>query len=172
MTTRLMAPPLSRKAIENFASYVRQELGMGNELYIPIIKIIEHIIPQMDETFQVVTLYEDEMFGEYANYCPQTNTLSIRQDVYLAACNDDPRHRFTIAHELGHYFMHDESTRFSRCPRNATIPSYRDPEWQANVFASSFLMPKDLIRGMSANEIVTSCKTSLQSAEIALKYIK
>ena len=172
MTTRLMAPPLSRKAIENFAGYVRRELGIGNELYVPIIKIVEHIIPHIDPSYIFDTPYEYEMLDEYANYCPQTNTLSVRQDVYLAACADDPRHRFTIAHELGHYFMHDENTKFSRCPRNATIPSYRDPEWQANVFASSFLMPKDLIRGMSANEIVTSCKTSLQSVEIALKYIK
>ena len=170
MTTRLMAPPLSRNAIEKFASYVRKELGIGKDLYVPIISIVEHIIPQIDDTFQIDTPYEYEMLGEYANYCPQTNTLSIRQDVYLAACNDDPRQRFTIAHELGHYFMHDETTNFSRCPSNAYIPSYRDPEWQANVFASSFLMPKDLIRGMSASEISTYCKTSLQSAEIALKY--
>ena len=172
MTTGLMAPPLRRSAIEDFSSYVRKELGIKNELYVPIMYIVEHIIPQFDDTFLFDTPYENEMIGEYANYCPQTNTLNVRQDVYLAACADDPRHRFTIAHELGHYFIHDDITAFSRCSKNETMPTYRDPEWQANVFASSFLMPKHLIRNMSASEIATACKTSLQSAEIALKYIK
>lgn len=171
MTSRLMAPPYSRKTIENFALFVRRELGMGNDLYVPIVYIAENIIPQMDSSYIFDTPYEEEMPDEYANYCPQTNTLSVRQDVYLAACDDDPRHRFTIAHELGHYFLHDESTKFSRCPRNATIPSYRDPEWQANVFASAFLMSREVIKGLSVSEIAASCKTSLQSAEIARKYI-
>ncbi len=171
MTTGLMAPPLSRRIIENFAEYVRQQIGLNNNLYVPIIKILEHIIPRLDPSFQLETLYENEMNNEYARYCPQTNTLSIRQDVYMLACNDDPRHRFTVAHELGHYFMHDDITAFSRCESNANIPTFRDPEWQANVFAAAFLMPKRLIKGMTPLQIAQSCKTSLQSAEIALKYI-
>ena len=80
-----MAPPLSRNAIEKFANYVRKELGIGKDLYVPIISIVEHIIPQIDDTFQIDTPYENEMLGEYANYCPQTNTLSIRQYGYLSA---------------------------------------------------------------------------------------
>lgn len=166
-----MAPPLSRRTIENFAEYVRQKMGLNNNLYIPIIKIVEHIIPRLDPSFQLETVYENEMINEYAHYCPQTNTLSIRQDVYILACNDDPRHRFTVAHELGHYFMHDDITAFSRCESNTNIPSFRDPEWQANVFAAAFLMPKSLIKGLTSVQVSQYCKTSLQSAEIALKYI-
>lgn len=164
-----MAPPLSRHIIEKYALHIREKLGVDKKLYIPIMKIAEHVLPQIDPTFQMVTMYEDEMSGEYANYRPQDNTLSIRQDVYVAACNDDPRHRFTIAHELGHYFMHDDITAFSRCERNEIIPTYRNPEWQANVFAAALLMPSELIKGMSAEEVAWKCKTSLQSAEIALK---
>lgn len=169
MNSHLMAPPLSRRTIEQYALYIREQLGLDKKLYIPIMRIVEHILPKMDPTFQIVTLYESEMSGEYANYRPQDNTLSIRQDVYVAACNDDPRHRFTIAHELGHYFIHDDITAFSRCGQNDSIPAYRDPEWQANVFAASLLMPGKLIKGMSAAEVSWICKTSLQSAEIALK---
>lgn len=171
MNLPLMAPPLSRRTIEQFANYVRYQLNIGECLYVPIMKIVEHVIPTLDPSFQLDTTYEGEMNNEYANYCPQTNTLSIRQDVYIAACSDDPRHRFTVAHELGHYFIHDDVTAFSRCPKNATVPTFRDPEWQANVFASEFLMSKNLITGMTAEQVALACKTSLKSAEIALKYI-
>lgn len=96
MNSRLMAPPLSKKIIENCAQYVRHRIGIQNCIYVPIVTIIEHILPKFDPGFNFVTLYENEMFGEYARYCPQTNTLSVRQDVYLAACNNDPRHLRTL----------------------------------------------------------------------------
>lgn len=171
MDSTLMAPPLSRHEIERFADHVRHHLGLDECLYVPIIHVVEHILPQIDDTFQMIIQDERDMYGEYANYCPDENALNIRQDVYIAACNDDPRHRFTIAHELGHYFIHDDVTSFSRCSSQKSVPTYRDPEWQANVFGSAFLMPKSLIRGMTAFEVAKACKTSLQSAEIALKYI-
>lgn len=51
------------------------------------------------------------------------------------------RKRFTIAHELGHILMHDE--------RNFPISEFRtekDIENEANVFASEFLMPENVIK--------------------------
>lgn len=170
MNTSLMAPALSRQSIEKYAKFIRKVFNIENCLYVPIMKIVEIVIPKIDPLFQFNTTYENEMNCEYANYCPETNTLNIRQDVYIAACSDDPRHRFTVAHELGHYFMHNDIAVFSRCPKNAAIPTFRNPEWQANVFASELLMGKELIRGMTAEQVAFACKTSLQSAEIALKY--
>lgn len=62
------------------------------------------------------------------------------------------RKRFTIAHELGHILLHNES--------NFPIPSYRDEkckEREANEFASEFLMPendiKNSLRGISLNDV-------------------
>ncbi|MDR2274371.1 MAG: ImmA/IrrE family metallo-endopeptidase [Sphingobacterium sp.] len=48
------------------------------------------------------------------------------------------RKRFTIAHELGHLLMHNES--------NFPISGYRDREKEANDFASEFLMPESGIK--------------------------
>jgi len=55
------------------------------------------------------------------------------------------RKRFTIAHELGHYFLHREVKRtfidevFTRSGDSNQI------EREANAFAASLLMPKDLV---------------------------
>lgn len=55
------------------------------------------------------------------------------------------RDRFTIAHELGHYFLHylepevDGPRTFGRGERNRA-------ETQANIFAAALLMPTEFFR--------------------------
>lgn len=75
--------------------------------------------------------------------------LLIRKDGHaLIGVNDNEapvRQRFTIAHELGHFFLH---------PRKDTFVDYRDNkkdimrtavEKQANMFAAALLMPRTLL---------------------------
>lgn len=66
--------------------------------------------------------------------------------IFIPSMTSNRRDRFTICHEIGHYFLHyrilDTSLlefpmRFGRGERNRA-------ETQANVFASSFLMPAQL----------------------------
>lgn len=62
--------------------------------------------------------------------------------IYLPHMTSSRRDQFTIAHELGHYFLHylhpkrDTAASFGRGERNVV-------ETQANVFASSLLMPTE-----------------------------
>ena len=66
-----------------------------------------------------------------------------------------PRNRqyFTIAHELGHYFLHDEQLREKSLIVDSDPILYRfdnglsnTEEAEANFFAGSLLMPKDRVR--------------------------
>jgi Zn-dependent peptidase ImmA (M78 family) len=79
-------------------------------------------------------------------------------DVTMLVKYDDPpfRKRFTIAHELGHHFLHllqggeyvDKEANLFRQQLGdepEIIPSRRQ-EIQANMFASSLLMPDDEVR--------------------------
>lgn len=171
MSSILVAPPLSRQTIEKYAEYVRKQIGIDSYLCLPVVKVAELIVPQFDKTFEFDVVERYELQGEYATYSPNENKMRVREDVYLDACNGDARHRFTIAHELGHYFIHDDMSTFSRCSTNEVIPAFKNPEWQANVFASAILMPPKLIRGMTADEVARKCKTSFTSAKIALENI-
>ena len=62
--------------------------------------------------------------------------------IFLPNLTSERRDRFTVAHEIGHYFLHyrlpkiDGARTFGRGERNRA-------ETQANVFASSLLMPTE-----------------------------
>jgi Zn-dependent peptidase ImmA (M78 family) len=66
--------------------------------------------------------------------------------------NDEhTRRRFTIAHELGHYFLHFDAERDpGDSEKNSVIVSFRgwkNPiETEANEFAAELLMPAELLR--------------------------
>ena len=68
---------------------------------------------------------------------------------------NDARCRFTLAHELGHYFLHYEALRdyvtsfgdnADRLTSFATSSPLTILEWQANLFASFLLLPEDEVR--------------------------
>lgn len=58
------------------------------------------------------------------------------------------RRRFTIAHELGHWYLHaDQSSdgRYQRFCRGPDLRSTRSQEGAANTFAAALLMPGELL---------------------------
>lgn len=97
--------------------------------------------------------------------------MKIRRDVYDEVCEDRGRARFTLAHEIFHYIFHDQpNISFARSTDK--IPSYMDPEWQANTFAAELLIPRDLVKGLTVDEIMEKCGVSRQCASIQMKYLK
>lgn len=142
---------------------LRKLLGFENELFFPIVHFIEWVIadPESGMDFEILT--KEEMQDTYGTTNTGSNKMRIREDVYEGAIKGNPRDRFTLCHELGHYFLHQpESISYAR----GNIPAYRNPEWQANTFAAELMAPYDLVKNMSANEIAEKCGMSRQAAEI------
>lgn len=87
--------------------------------------------------------------GGRVEYAETNESLHVNErgnfTIYLPPFTSGRRDRFTIAHELGHYYLHylhqerDGTQAYSRGARNVA-------ETQANVFASSLLMPEDAFR--------------------------
>ncbi|MGO8749156.1 MAG: ImmA/IrrE family metallo-endopeptidase [Thermoguttaceae bacterium] len=67
--------------------------------------------------------------------------------IYLSPYTTPLRDNFTIAHELGHFFLHFflQEPR-PEVPRGFTRYGTGPIEWQANRFAAALLMPADLFR--------------------------
>lgn len=95
--------------------------------------------------------------------------MTIREDVYMRAARGSERDRFTLCHEVGHYFLHQpECIGLAR----GKIPKFRQTEWQANTFAALLMAPYNLVRGMNYVEIAERCGMSLQAAEIHANNLK
>lgn len=81
----------------------------------------------------------------------------ISDDNYLITVNGnhhENRQRFTIAHELGHYFLRhgNKQDTFETMYRNG---DYNPEEIEANTFAAEILMPSDVIKYYIFNEDIT-----------------
>lgn len=118
---------------------------------------------------------EDLPFGEEAKYDPGTNCILLAPCTYELLYADQPRARFTFAHELGHAVLHGaylQEALAGRVPhrmyKRSTIPAFVDPEWQANAFAASFMMPasaftKCVREGMTIEGLARYFKASPQA---------
>lgn len=164
------ADALSRNDIGEIAWYVRELTGCDREPFFPIVQFIEWVLanPDNDIGMELEILEPQEMKNTYGTTNTGRNIMRIRSDVYERAINGNPRDRFTLCHELGHYLLHQpESVGYAR----GQVPAYRDPEWQANTFAAELMAPKKLVKNMTIQEIMEKCGMSYQAATIQYKMI-
>lgn len=166
-----VATPRSRISIREYATLVRKSLDIENAFEFPIMFFLEHVLEEIFEGFCYDIVPDEEMGNRAGETFPELNLIKIKESVYEGALRGNPRDRFTIAHEIGHLFLHRPgSVSYARADKK--IKPYQDPEWQANTFAGELLVPMDLIRGLSANHIADKCKVSFQVANIQLNSIK
>ena len=76
--------------------------------------------------------------------------LTETMTIYVArqeAARSPGRRRFTIAHELGHWYLHAEGvTDFTRYCRDADLLAEPHMEGEANAFAAALLTPEPILR--------------------------
>jgi len=118
--------------------------------------------------------------------------LRLRARVAATARDGNGRSRFTVAHEIGHLALHHADLRAcagmafrdSNCTPSQKLPPgvpvFRSPEWQANTWASAFLMPLDGVRAylkrvaqrrgeFSLEGFAANFQVSVQAARIRLE---
>ena len=103
--------------------------------------------------------------------------------IYISSTTSPQRDRFTIAHELGHLFLHYPMVQKTYPGSTMVATRWIDPndaeqqraEWEANWFAAAFLMPAEPFRQWwiaSGKEIFVVARTfgvSEQAADIRAK---
>lgn len=151
--TGIKVPPRSRDGIYQVARKIRSVFLLDGP-YVPIEKIYEvllDILPGFN--FEVVS--KSVLGSEHGRTYPNKKLIMIREDVYEGACRGNPRDRFTMAHELGHLFLHTD-VQFARDESTLPTKIFMDSEWQADTFASGFLIDDIALK---------TCKTVASVAE-------
>jgi Zn-dependent peptidase ImmA (M78 family) len=135
MSQRLVEAPRSRLSYSAIATYA-EEIAREHEVintggYVDVHELLTKLGGEIVVDDRAESLEVREQ-GDFTVIIP-THTSRLRD-------------RFTIAHELGHYFLHyrapehhrvgERASTFTRLGRNVA-------ETQANVFASNLLMPAD-----------------------------
>lgn len=153
--------PMSRKNLREIANGFRAICGLEDRLYFPIVQFIEFVLPELGYDYEYVPV--KEMGNAYGVTHTGMRVMKIREDVYERAINGNPRDRFTLCHELGHFLLHTpERVSFAR----GEVPAYMRPEWQANAFAGELMAPYRLVVNMMPQEIADKCGMSYTAAKI------
>ena len=170
--------PRSRDAIRDVASKVRREIanfkGVDAPVFIDIVEYLDIILPQVDHGFCLDIRSRQEMGSNHGLTIPREKRICIREDVYEEACNGRGEHRMTLAHELGHYRLHDAIIFAKRWEgKSSSLPQYKNSEWQADCFGGELLMDYDHIRQcLNIREIMKECGVSFEAASYHFRLIK
>ena len=162
----MMAAPLSRRQIRELTFKLRKICGLEDKVEFPIMQFLEWILADPERGADLEILPDSQMDNIYGLTNTFSNVIMVRESVYQGAAHGLPRDRFTLCHEVGHYFLHrPEIMSFAR----GEVPTYRDPEWQANTFAGELMAPYELTKDMSIEEMALKCGMSRSAAAIQYK---
>lgn len=165
--------PLSSSVIINHVQNLKDRLNMGNG-YIDIVTWLEVLQANELLEFEIVENNSQELKGKEAETYPDKKLIKIKQSVWDKAAMGDGRSRFTLAHEFGHFILHQGMQGYARFSKDSVDhKAYEDSEWQANEFAGELLMDSRSIKPeMTEKEIIEKFVVSDQAAAIKLVKIR
>ena len=167
------ASAISRKNIQSFIRYLKKMVHLENEVYFPVVQFLENILPILISDFQLEIVPQREMGNKHGETYPSRNLIRIREDVYLGAVAGCGRDRLTIAHEIGHLFLHeDDSIELCKLAPNEKLRPFEDPEWQANASGGELLASTYLIKGMTVVDVSEKCGVSMDAARVQLRAVR
>jgi len=97
---------------------------------------------------------------------PKTEEVIIEYDISM----HPNRQRFTLAHELGHYFLghlDDGNIHFRDPAQNFNLDNYDPYESEANKFAANLLMPKEKIDFLLHDMKMTTIEGIAQALQVS-----
>ena len=129
-----LASNLTRDEVEKYADLVAEatEFGTGTE----IVGLVSMLGGKLH-------------YQEIDSWAQESGSIFVHNqfdfDILLPSYTSPRRDRFTIAHELGHYFLHsNQGKRAIIAKRQGTGRI----EWEANWFAAALLMPAKEFRAV------------------------
>ncbi|MBC8037854.1 MAG: ImmA/IrrE family metallo-endopeptidase [Rhizobiales bacterium] len=169
LTGDWFATPRSKKEIAAVANAWLDYFDYWHHYVSNLPGILEHDLPLLVPKFILMVREDSEMGDVLATTSFDPPQIVFRCSTYRELIRGDGRARFTAAHELGHLLLHSTDKELHR----AAQPNYGridnrslSAEWQADTFASNFLMPEHIARTFSSpDELAQNCQVSLAAAQ-------
>lgn len=123
--------PLSELAIRDIAGRVRQLLsvvGAPVKGAIDIVEVTDIHLPQLMDHFCLDIVPDGSIGTDYARTYSDKNLIQVQDSVYEGALRGNGRDRFTLAHELGHLYLHRGMAGYSRAAISSGHKPYEDSE--------------------------------------------
>ena len=141
-------PPLTGAAIRQKAEHTRKVLDLPPE-GLPLWGLLDRL---SDYGLDFDVVEDHNMPCHHAEACciPDSGIIFIPQKSVRAIDRDEPRMRFTIFHEIGHFVL---GHRKSFARGNQVPKAYLDSEWQADKFSAELLMPASVIVAEGINNL-------------------
>lgn len=163
---------ISEENIANNAADVRQKLGL-TAVYAPDMPSVLDQLSEKISMFKYRSALASQMGGDDAFMDESEHLLTVKEAVLDDARSGKPRARFTLAHEIGHYFLGHKGISRRNSNKALYTAASRIQEDEADIFASYFLVPTALaIVCKNAEEIAVKFQVSHQAAEIAFERIQ
>lgn len=125
-----------------------------------------------------INVYRVELPAGVSGYIVKRDPASA-PDIFVNSEHAPVRQRFTVAHELGHYFKRkgmgpEFNTRYALKRDRLASCGTDDEEIYANQFAAALLMPNDIVvnladSGLTLIEMARQLRVSLESLEYRLQ---
>ena len=136
--------PRTRREIEHIAATVRAGLALAPDGRVSMLPILEIVLYEIFEGYEFHVREDHEMAGVDGLTDDNRPIIHIANRVYRALERGDGQARMTAAHEFGHLLLHSGAPTF-HASADKPAPLY-NPERQADIFASAFLMPEAAFR--------------------------
>ena len=142
------AAPTSYTAINHVANQLLMrrcpEALQGTGSFDPLRYVEFHLVDETETDYHVSTALPPGTWAE-----TRFKLMTISEETYWDAHAGGGFARFTIAHEIGHVYLHQDllmkrfhsSQQGNELFTRDQLEPYCDPEWQADEFAASLLMP-------------------------------
>lgn len=164
--------PMSRGELRAYAQSIRRAFRLENCIYFPVERFLEILpiaIGDEEFYFHVIPDLEWELPDSvHAYYDVEDNCIYIKESVYIGASNGVGRDRMTIIHECAHVLLIKHSHIQLHRNFGGAVRPYEDPEWQAKCLAGELMVPKELVRGLNAEEVSQRCGVSVGAARYQL----
>lgn len=158
----------AKEEAKRLALQLRKKLGLESVRRLNMFVVLEKMAEAFRD-FKYERVDDGQMRSGEGFYDSESLTIRFPARVF-DALDRDPRARFTVAHEIGHWVRAHDGPRFRNAQRKAyeqVKPNIRRDEREADEFAVQFLAPDHLVENCrTVSEIQRDFGLSLQAAEI------